>query len=342
MSTQPMGITQFGAFTLSTAQLIAQALAQMGFATTGKIFYLDPANGLDSNDGTAAVSSNVVNGQGPVQTIGAGYALLTSGNNDVLVLIGNGATTATARLTALFTWAKSAAHMIGICSGSQFSMRARIAPTTTVAAFKTMFTVSGNGCYFANIEWFNGFATGTTAQICMKITGNRNVFNNCQLSGMGDTTSAGDAGSRSVVISTGENFFKHCVIGLDTIVRTALNASVEFTTGAARNVFEDCTFPCLASTAAAGLAVICAAASAIDRMTMFKRCLFYNAAAFSGGAAATGVMKLLASAGGALLLQDCTEYGFTDWGYDAASKLQILVSGPVPTSSTSGIAVVNT
>lgn len=342
MSSNPMGITNFGAFTLSTAQLIAMAVAQGGFATTGKIFYLDPANGLDSNDGTAPVSQGVNNGQGPVATLAAGYALLTAGNNDILVLIGNGTTTATARLTAGFTWAKNATALIGIAAPSRYSMRSRVAPTTTVAAFKTMFTVSGNGCYFSNIEFFNGFTTGTTAQICMKVTGSRNVFNNCQISGMGDTTSAADAGSRSVVISTSENYFNHCVLGLDTISRGALNATVEFTTGAARNVFEDCMFPTLASTAAAGLSVLCAAASAIDRITTFKRCLFYNAAAFSGGAAATGVIKMLASAGGAILLQDCTEYGFTDWGYDAASKLQVLVSGPVPTSSTSGIAIVNT
>lgn len=338
----PLGITNFGAFTQLTAKVIAQAIAEGGLGTTGKIFYLDPANGLDNNNGQQPVATPGQIGTGPVQTLAAGYALLTSGNNDVLVLIGNGTTTATARLTALFTWAKNAAHLVGICSGSRFSMRARIAPTTTVTAFKSMFTVSGNGCYFSNIEFFNGFGTGTTAQICMNITGNRNVFNNCQISGMGDTTSAGDAGSRSIVISTGENYFNHCVIGLDTIVRTALNASIEFKTGAARNVFENCIFPVLASTAAAGLVVIGAATSVIDRITLFKQCCFWNAAAFSGGAAATGVIKLLASAGGAILLQDCTEYGFTDWGYDAASKLQILVSGPVPTSSSSGIAVVNT
>ena len=173
---------------------------------------------------------------------------------------------------------------------------------------------------------FSPFTTGTTAQIGLKVTGTRNTFNNCQISGMGDTASAQDAGSRSMLLTAGENFFNHCALGLDTVVRTALNATVELQNGAARNVFEDCIFPALLSTAAAGLAVLVAAAAAIDRMTIFKHCLFYNAAAFSGGAAGTGVMKLVASAGGALLLQDCTEYGYTDWGYDAASKAEILIA----------------
>jgi hypothetical protein len=337
-----MKLTQFGAFTQQTANMIATMIAQSGFATTGNIYYLDPANGNDNNDGSQPTQG--IAGVGPVATLAGGYALLVSGNNDILVLIGNGATSSTARLGSAFTWAKSAAHFIGISSGSRFSMRSRVAPTLGVTAFKNLFTLSGNGCYFANIEFFHGFTVGTTAEICMAITGSRNVFRNCQLSGMGDADSAGAASttSRSLTISTDENYFDHCVIGLDTVARSVLNASVEFSNGAARNVFEDCIFPVLATTAASSLVVICAAAAAIDRMTIFKRCLFYNAAAFSGGAAATGVMKLLAAAGGAILLQDCTEYGFTDWGYDAASKLEILVSGPVPTSSSSGIAVVNT
>lgn len=332
---------QTGAFTNLTANLIASAISSAGLAaTSGNVFFCDAVNGQDTNTGTAP--QNVSSGVGPVQSLKQGYSLLSSGHNDVLVLIGNGTTSASQRLTATFTWSKNAAHLIGVCSGSQFSQRSRIAPVVGTTAFTPLLTISGNGCLFANVEFFDGFTTGTTAQINLNITGGRNVFRNCQISGMGDTTSAGDAGSRSAVITAGENLFSHCVMGLDTITRTALNATVELQNAAARNVFEDCIFPCLASTAAAGLAVLVAAASAIDRMTIFKRCLFYNASTFSGGAAGTGVMKLVASAGGAILLQDCTEYGYTDWGYDAASKAEILVSGPVPTSSTSGIAVVNT
>lgn len=334
-----LGITAFGAFTQDTANKIAQAIGQVGTNGVGKTFYLDPANGLDQYNGQSPTVQG--GGVGPVKTLAAGYALLTSGNNDTLVLIGNGSTTATARLTATFTWAKSATNMIGICSGSRFSQRARIAPTTTVAAFTPLFTLSGNGCYFGNIEFFDGFATGTTAQIGLNVTGSRNTFYNCQISGMGDAASAADAGSRTMVIATDENYFSHCVIGLDTISRGALNATVELKSGAARNVFEDCIFPVLVSTAAAGLVVLTAAAAAIDRYTMFRRCLFTNAAAFSGGAAATGVVKMLAAAGGAIYLNQCSEYGFTDWGYDAASKLQILVD-TAGTTSASSIAIVNT
>lgn len=327
-------ITQYGSFTQQIANQINQNInaAGVGFIN-GNIIMLDPFAGVDTNDGITA----------PVNTLTRAYSIGREGKNDVIALIGNGLTTATARVNSTFTWAKDALHLVGVSSGSRFSMRSRIAPGTSTTAFTPFFKITSAGCLFQNVEFFDGFATGTTAQINMQITGARNVFVNCQISGMGDTTSAGDAGSRSLLISAGENFFSHCVLGLDTIQRTALNATVEFQSGAARTCFEDCIFPADLSTAAAGLIVLCASAATIDRITTFRRCTFYNVAAFSGGAAGTGAFKLVASAGGALLVDPaCVEYGYTDWGYDAASKLQILVSGPVPTSSSSGIAVVNT
>lgn len=327
-------IIEEGAFDSDVRNQINQNFLSVAAFQTGDNYYVDALHGSDQNDGLTPATA--------VASLLAAYTKCVDGHNDTVVLIGNGATSASARLSATFTWAKNATHLLGICSPVRYSQRARIAPTTGIAAFANFFIVSGNGCIFQNLQWFHGFTTGVAAAICMKVTGSRNAFINCQLAGMGDNESAQDTGSRNLLITSGENFFKHCTFGIDTITRTVLNSSVEFQSGAARNVFEDCVFASIGSTAAANLQLLSAAASAIDRMTVFTRCLFYNASAFSGGAASTGVAKLLASAGGALLMQDCTEYGFTDWGYDAASKLQILVSGAVPTSNTSGIAIVNT
>lgn len=335
-----MNITEFGAFTPQTAAQIALAIAQAGLSTTGNVYYLDPVNGNDQNNGQQPQLSSP--GIGPVKTLAAGYALLVEGNNDILVLMGNGLSSGSARLSASFTWAKDAAHLIGICPSSPMSPRARIAPTAAVAAFSPFFTHTGKGCHFANVDIFHGFNTGMAAQINYVLQSSNNAFYNCAFQGMGDAASAADAGSRSIVIQGDENYFFNCQLGIDTIASSALNSTIEFKGGSARNVFDNCLFPRLATTGAAGLIVLGAAAAVIDRITLFRRCTFWNAAAFSGGAAGTGVIKLLASAGGAILLDNCTEYGFTDWGYDAASKAQTLVSGPVPTSSTSGIAVVNT
>ena len=330
-----------GVFTRSDIDAIYASIAAIQW--TGNTYYVDPVNGLDTNNGQYPASLQGQSGNGPVKTLAAGYALLVSGNNDTLVLIGNGASSGTARVDASFTWSKSACRLIGISSPSLFSQRSRIAPTGTTTAFTPFFTVSGSGNYFGNIEWFHGFNTGTTAQINMVLSGSQNVFDNCHIAGMGDSSSAGDAGSRSIVISGGENYFRHCVLGLDTIKRTALNSTIEFKTSCPRTVFEDCYFPLLASTGASGLIFYGAGASVIDRATIFKKCSFVNSAAFSGGATATGIGQFAsASAGGFVLLYDCMWIGFTDIGYDATSKALIYVTGPVATGNTSGKAVVNT
>ncbi len=313
MSTTPMGITQFGAFTPSAAQLIQQAISQAGFGTTGKIFYCDPVNGLDTNNGQLAAPSGAA-GQGPVQSLGAGYALLRSGFNDVLVLIGNGTSTASARLAATFTWAKNAAHLVGICAPSQISQRARIAPFTGAAqaAFANFFVVSGNGCLFSNLSWFHGFTAGVAASICLTVSGTRNAFVNCDIEGMGDATSAADAGSRNILISADENFFYHCNVGLDTVSRTNANASVEVKGGAARNIFENCTF-LFYSGDGNTLGIYTAAAASMDRFLLLRNCMFINAVG-SAATAMAALATLTAASGGVVAMKDCMTVGITKLG----------------------------
>jgi len=327
MSTTPMGITQLGAFTLQTAQLIQQAIANAGFGTTGKIYYCDPVNGLDTNNGQLPASVGVP-GQGPVATLAAGYALLRSGYNDVLVLIGNGAASGSARITT-FTWAKNAAHLFGICAPSAVSQRARIANPTTAGLTITanFFIVSGNGCLFSNLSWFQGAGAGQTgiaAAICLTVSGQRNAFVNCDVEGMGDATSATDAGSRNLLLSGGENYFRHCNIGLDTVTRTNANASVEISGGAARNIFEDCMFPIYSSDGLQHI-LLTAAAAAMDRFVLFRNCIFMNALG-SGSTILAELLKLAAATGGIALLDSRCNWIATAVG-DATTKALTYMGG---------------
>ena len=319
-----MGITQFGAFTPSAAQLIQNAINQAGFGTTGKVYYCDPVNGLDTNDGKLPASAGP-GLSGPVQTLLAGYNLLRNGFNDLLVLIGNGQSSGSARITS-FTWAKNAAHLIGVCAPSAVSQRARIANPTTAGLVITanFFTVSGNGCLFSNLSWFVGAGAGQTgiaASICLTVSGQRNAFINCDIEGMGDTTASVSATSRNLLLSAGENYFKHCNIGLDTVQRTNANASVEISGGAARNLFEDCIFPVWSSD---GLQYILlgAAASALDRWTIFKACFFVSTV----GTILAQLMHLVAAVGGLVFLDDGCMWHATALG-DATTLGQIQNAG---------------
>lgn len=327
---QPAG----GAILDSTLEAIDGNFSQLfgGLFRAGNVYYCDYANGSDNNDGLTAATAT--------QTLSAAYGLATSGNNDVIVLVGNGAANGSQRLSAAFTWAKNATHLLGVTAPVLYSQRARIAPTAAVTAFTPFFTISGNGCIFENIQWFHGFDTGTTAQINMVLTGSRNFFRNCHIAGMGDAASAQDAGSRSLKIGSsgsGENVFESCVIGIDTVTRTAANASIEFTAATTRNVFRNCLFPFMTS-AATPLGYIGSASGCMDRHQVFENCSFINAIK-STSTTMDALGTLAASAGGLLLFKNSTLVGITEFGTDATTRALCYVDGGAPTAATSGIAV---
>jgi hypothetical protein len=292
--------------------------------TTGNVYYLDPVNGLDVNGGSSPSSA--------VKTLAAGYALLTEGHNDVLVLIGNGLASGSSFISSGFSWAKNAVHLIGCCAPGRFSQRARIAPTAAITPFANFFTVSGNGCLFSGVEFVTDFTLGTAAEICMTVTGGRNVFDRCHIAGMIGATAAGDTGSRNLLVSgnTGENRFKRCTIGVDTTPRTALNASLEFKNYAVRNIFEDCIFPIYVSGGGTAALVIYAGAThTMDRWQMFDHCKFLNPSTRSGGVDVAAMCTLGAATGGELLFEDCINTGFTALYSDATTQSQMYLAGPV-------------
>lgn len=298
-------------------------------AGTGNVFYCDAVNGSDTTgDGSS---------EKPFASLLNAYNACVSGHNDVVVLVGDGGTTATQRQTAAFTWAKNATHLVGDCSPSLYSQRARIAPGTAATAYTPLMTISGSGCNFENIQFWHGFATGTTAQICLSITGSRNVFKGCQIAGMGDAASAADAGSRSIKLATGgENLFKDCSIGIDTVTRSAANASVEFASGTARNVFKDCVFPFMTS-AATPLGFIGSGAACHDRHQIFENCHFLNAAG-SGSTTISGLGTLAAASGGVLVFKQCMLVGITEYGTDATTRGVCYVDNAYA-AATSGIGI---
>jgi len=328
-------ILQEGSFDSTIRNQINANFAQLMGITTGNIYYLDPWHGFDGNTGQYPTQA--------FKTLKQGYAVLRSGYNDTLVLIGSGNTSATARVSSTFTWAKDAAHLIGVSSGTRLSGRARITPNASDTAFANFFKVTGNGCLFSGIQWFHGFTSGVAAEICMTVTGSRNKFYNCALSGMGDTTGATDTGSRSLLLQTGgENEFVNCSIGLDTVVRTGANASVEFKSDTPRNIFENCVFPFQVGAGGAPLGVLGAAADCMDRFQLFKDCYFINGID-STATTQTDLCTLPASAGGMLVFRNCTIVGITNYGHDATTRGQIWVDGGAPAADTTisqtGIAV---
>lgn len=316
---------------------------------TGNAYFVNPASGSDGNSGTSPDQA--------FATIYKGHAACTAGRNDVVYLIGNGGTSATARLSlanaqavdssvtaGTLVWSKAATHLIGIAAPTGVSQRARMAPPTgtyTAATFgsATFVSVTAQGCYFSNFSVFNGFSTGGTAQLCWVDSGGRNAYSNVDFGGMGDAASAQDAGSRSLVVSgtTGENTFYRCNIGLDTVTRTVANASLEFAGGTPRNRFTECTFPFQTSSATV-LGIIGTGAACMDRWQLFESCAFINNIKSTSTAMTVLASLTNASPGGLLLHKFSTLVGITDFG-DTNGLANSYVDGGAPTAATTGIAV---
>src|ERR1019366_1455386 len=161
MQNNSLASATVGAFTTQTLAAIVASFAALnaGVFTPGNIFWLDPKNGLDTT-GDGKLNK-------PMGTLPGAYGLCVAGNNDIVALIGDGATDATARVSAAFTWAKAATHLIGMCPPTLYSQRARIAPKTTDAAFTPFFTLSAAGCMFQNVEIYAGFTTGMAAALAV-------------------------------------------------------------------------------------------------------------------------------------------------------------------------------
>lgn len=321
----PNGVSSFGIPVLGGAG---------GIPFTGNYFFVDYLNGSDGAEGTA---------DDPLKTLDRAHDLCTSGNNDVVFIIGNGETDGSARLSETLVWSKSATHLIGITAPTRVAQRARIAALSGVDGFTPMVKVTGDGCMFANFSVFAGYDSAV-AQVCWLESGQRNYYSNVHFGGMGHQTAADHVGGRSLVIDggvsqsttgLGEHTFEKCTIGLDTVDRGAANASLAFDGATPRNTFTSCLFICRAD-AGTPVHVLVAAASDIDRWQLFDRCQFLNFA----GTALAGGFSMAASAGGFVLLDNCVFVGATDIEATAASN-EIFIMGPVPTATTTGLAINN-
>lgn len=284
---------------------------------TGNVFFVNESTGSDGNTGGMFDQ---------LATLTQALALCTDGNNDVIFLTG------TVHTTATLTWSKSKTHLIGLAPDLKSQARARISQTGSTV-FTPLVSVTGSECIFRNIGTFHGFANAST-QICWADSGGRNEYTRCLFGGMGNATAAAQTGSRSLTLSggTGENTFTDCQIGIDTVTRSAANASLEFLSASPRNTFLRCTFPCL--TSAAGALWVTVGSGGMDRWALFNECAFINAVE-SGSTTLTAGMIANASAGGAILLQNPVALGATA----IATTGPVYIVGNVPVATTSGIAI---
>ena len=244
---------------------IEPALAGLPLGPTSNVYFVDAANGNDSNPGTSR--------QQPLKTIEAAYALCVSGQNDVVALIAN---TSGFTLTAALTWSKSYTHLVGLCAPVRTAQRARIfAPAA--GEQPVLMTISGTGCIFKDFYIFNGSAAAAALGNVL-VSGGRCYFENVHFAGAGHATNAVD-GAYSLGLSggDGEHLFKNCTFGLTSMAAATGVRCVAMLGGyTPRVVFEDCTFALHASNAGAMILEDDSGGASIIEYMLFKNCLFFN------------------------------------------------------------------
>jgi hypothetical protein len=269
----------------------------------GDVYFLDPANGSDSNSGRAPEQAFL--------TLPAAYAALTANQNDVLFYI---ADNGSINLSAQLEWAKNYTHFVGMCAPTMVGQRARIFQAAGDLNLSPLFKVSASGCIFANLYIFQG-VDDAQSLIDFQVTGQRNYFKNVHFAGGGHATMAIDGcASLNLAGTAMENTFQDCTIGLDTINAATGVASLLINgTGCGRNIFRRCHFTMNSGSNGARFVEL-SANGALDRYTIFDNCLFINTntALLSAFVVAAG----FDAANKRFVLKDCTGIGFAKWDAD--------------------------
>lgn len=240
-----------------------QALVGIPRGPNSNVYVVDPQSGSDSNPGTTF--------ERPLATLAAAYALCTTNQNDVVLLVGGPTGNA---LAAALDWAKSYTHLIGLSGDIPgVGQRARVTGSADVDA-DYLIDFQGNGCIVKNVQFFNGNDAAEDSGAVI-VSGDRNLFENCFFAGMGHATAGARAGSYSLKVSGEENLFKRCSVGLQAIIRAAANAELLMSgTECYRNKFIGCEF--LSWSVTAGKLLVKFEAASVPWVTQFEDCLFCN------------------------------------------------------------------
>lgn len=317
--------TTGGVLTGPTLAAIA-ALGSTFFPTTGNSFFVNPRLG---NDATGTGSA-----QAPYKTLRQALSQCVANNNDVVYLVAssNTASATTDYLASNLDWNKDLTHLIGLNGGGAIGQRSRISNLSTADAMAPMLTISANGCLVQNIEVFQGTPGSGTTSIAVQVSGDRNHFVNCQISGGGSAT-IDVAGSRSLKLSGSENTFDGCYIGLDTIIRATMTAEVEHSAGA-RNIFRNCQFESYTSLSTFKAFTV---ATGVDRFCRFDDCMFTAVQNITSSVAPTGAIGIT-TMNGQVLMRNPYVYGYAQIVTADNAYVQVLGYNGLATGHLIGIA----
>lgn len=280
------------------AKILPQDIAGMiGLPSVGNVFYVDPTAGSDTaNSGTEADDA--------FKTIGHALSAMSADNDDVVIIAGTGSTGRTSE-TAAVNWNKRRTHIVG--NGPLRSINPRNGIGFPALGGDVCFTVSATNCSFTNIS----IASFTDNNVLVDVTADYNTFDHVHFQGIANDTTGDDTAARALRITgAGEIIVSNSTIGLDTVTRSAANASLEVTGSCPRNQFINCLFPIYAD-AATPVFVKADTGNCNERFLIFDGCLFLNAVDGSSTTLTIG-MDTAGAGNGVVFMRDCWMRGATD------------------------------
>ncbi len=180
-------------------KILPSEIANYGLLTFGNVYWVDPTNGSDSNDGLTSGTA--------FATIATAYAATTTNNNDVIMLSAYAAHAQTSMLTI----SKNRVHFIGTGIGQRrYGQRARVTMgVTTATADVFLLKNTGVGNTFTNIKFDSGNtltqAVGTAGE-----GGEYATYQNCEFYNSAKLTSDTHA---ELVLNGDSAQFYDCTFG---------------------------------------------------------------------------------------------------------------------------------
>ena len=298
----------------------------IGLPSVGKVWYVDPGAGSDSNNSGTSVNDALA-------TIAQAHSVASADRDDVVVVAGTSATGRTSE-TAVVTWSKRRTHIIGNGAPRRINNRngLGVASSLTGQTTTAIFTITGNNCTFSNMS----FASFQDNNILVEVQSDYNTFMNVHFQGIGHADTGDDANARSLYLNASEeNEFINCTIGLDTVTRSAANASLELSGSCARNKFIGCDFPMFAD-AATPTWLKADTGNAYERFLQFENCFFNNPDGSSSTTLTIG-FDLSTTGNGDINLINCNWRGATDL---ANNYTRLFSNSPVVNTANQGLMII--
>lgn len=259
-----------------------------------------------------------------VTTPAAGYALLTSDQNDVLAIM-PGAYVVTESLT----WAKDRTTIITLggpnmrhCPSTATNGAAKI--TCTTADIDSILSITGHYVSIYGLETQNTYSSNAS-RCDVQILGKNTYLNGCHFRGGQGANQINHAdGGVPLIVSSGTagagNGFtaENSIFGsAGNTARTVGAGSVLFEGGAAAGfapIFRNCTFEmrCETSGSANPKLIHLAGNYAVDRYLLLDSCFFYNFYENLGGLLDYAIVDACATTH-AIVLKDCAMFGIDAW-----------------------------